>query len=150
MKPSTKRLAFLVAAAAVAAIVAGSATTAVFAKKPAGRGPKALTIEATIFDTAYGPFGDAFTAKGAVEDSGDILIDYYFLNCWVLTGEQGTMYLDVWEGGFEVLDGTGPYAAFVGAIGTRRSKYDWYGTVDLDQDYPFGVWNDTLKVSPPD
>jgi hypothetical protein len=145
MKLSTKRLGSFVAAAAVAAILAGLATTAAFAKKPQGKRPKALTIEATILDTAYGPFGDTFTAKGAVKDSGDLFIDHYWN--WVFTGKQGTMYVDVWEGGFEVLDGSGPYADFVGAIGELKSQYDWYGPLELEEEV-FGVWYDTLKVFP--
>jgi hypothetical protein len=146
MKPSTRRLASLVAAVAVAAILAGLATTDTFAKKPQGKAPKALRIEVTLLSTAYGAWGDTFTAKGAVKDSGDVLSGDYG---WVLVGEKGAMYVKFQRESFEVLDGSGAYADFVGATGEVNWEYVEDDPFDKDGDGVFGAWYVSFKAIPP-
>jgi hypothetical protein len=147
MKPSTRRLASYVVAVAVGAILAGLATTDTFAKKPQETGPKALRIEVTLLSTAYGAWGDAFTAKGAVKDSGDVLGGDY---CdWILVGEQGALYVEFWQESFEIVDGSGPYADFVGATGEVNREYVEDDPFDLDGDGVFGAWYVSFKAFPP-
>jgi hypothetical protein len=122
MKLSTRKLASFVAAVAVAAILAGLATTAAFAKKPDGKDRKTtFSIEAQIY-WRWPPnwhYSEGFRAKGAIRDFGSIEFDDRTeMFPLTLVGKRGSLYIESDGDVFVISDATGDHADAIGATGS--------------------------------